>query len=176
MASFCLLADTCRYCRRAKGTGKVILHRDSVDASTESSLPCTGGNTKFRSRRLATDRRGPLTQKARSAPRSFLCQSRRATSALIPPGTVPRICSGALKEKHICSARSHRSPPDRNGSGAKICWKPVVNVGSRDRGVPGRDGQLMEIAHYISYRINASNRGLLMGIHLQGANFCALGS
>jgi hypothetical protein len=164
------IADVQRAREKLSFTGILQMHQQRV------LFPCTGGNTKFRSRRLATDRRGPLTQKARSAPRSFLCQSRRATSALIPPGTVPRICSGALKEKHICSARSHRSPPDRNGSGAKICWKPVVNVGSRDRGVPGRDGQLMEIAHYISYRINASNRGLLMGIHLQGANFCALGS
>ena len=51
-----------------------------------------------------------------------------------------------------------------------------MNVGSRDRGVPGRDGQLMEIAHYISYGINTSNRSLLMGIHLQGDNFCAMGS
>ena len=50
-----------------------------------------------------------------------------------------------------------------------------MNVGSRDRGVPGRDGQLMEIAHYISYRINAANRGLLMGIHLQGCQFLCTG-
>ena len=65
---------------------------------------------------------------------------------------------------------------DTGWSGAKICWKPVVNVGSRDRGVSGRDCQLMQISHYVSYRINALYRGLLMGIHLQGSYFCTLGS
>jgi hypothetical protein len=51
-----------------------------------------------------------------------------------------------------------------------------VNVGSRDCGVSGRDCQLMQIGHYVSYRINALYRGLLMGIHLQGSYLCTLGS
>src|SRR3954466_2383108 len=34
----------------------------------------------------------------------------------------------------------------------------------------------MRIGHYVSYRINALYRGLLMGIHLQGSYFCTLGS
>ena len=74
----------------------------------------------------------------------------------------------------ISRSRGHIRYVDR--SRAKICWKPVVNVRSRDRGVPGRDRQLMQIGYYISYRVNALYRGLLMGIHLQGAYFCALGS
>jgi hypothetical protein len=86
-----------------------------------------------------------------------------------------------LKQKHIVfRAQSivllQPSRSTRGWSGAKICWKPVVNVGSRDRGVSGRDCQLMQISHYVSYRINALYRGLLMGIHLQGSYFCTLGS
>ena len=55
---------------------------------------------------------------------------------------------------------------DRYGGGsrAEICWKLVVNIGGGDRGVSGRDCQLMQIGHYISYRINALYRGFLMGI------------
>ena len=51
-----------------------------------------------------------------------------------------------------------------------------MNVRSRDRGVPGRECQLMQIGHYIPHRINALYGGLLMRIHLQRAQFCALGS
>jgi hypothetical protein len=43
------------------------------------------------------------------------------------------------------------------------CWKPVVNVRSRDRGVPGRDCQLMQIGYYIRHRIDELYRGLLSG-------------
>jgi hypothetical protein len=60
------IADVQRAREKLSFTGILQMHQQRV------LFPCTGGNTKFRSRRLATDRRGPLTQKARSAPRSFL--------------------------------------------------------------------------------------------------------
>src|SRR3954447_19464799 len=64
-----------------------------------------------------------------------------------------------LKQKHIVFRAVHRAPltfaVDTEWSGAKISWKPVVNVGSRDRAVSGRDCQLMQISHNVAYRINA---------------------
>ena len=46
-----------------------------------------------------------------------------------------------------------------------------MNVRSRDRGVAGRDRQLMQIGHDITHGIDALYRGLLVRIHLQVARF-----
>ena len=88
---------------------------------------------------------------------------------------------GARRTRHLLEPENFMGPVSASNClqpfqhracgliGAEICWQPVVDVRSRDRGVPGRDCQLMQIGHDIPHRIDALYRGLLMRIHLQGA-------
>jgi hypothetical protein len=61
------------------------------------------------------------------------------------------VATGNAPYAHLLEPENSMSP----GIGAEICWKPVVNVRSRDRGVPGRDCQLTQIGRDIPHRIDA---------------------
>ena len=51
-----------------------------------------------------------------------------------------------------------------------------MNIRSGDGGVPGRDGELMQVRYNITHCIHPLHGSLLMLIHLHGTYFCAPGS